>query len=79
MAIEKMYTISLGDFDLGQVIDGLEVRARAWEDTAAFCRSGDSPEGFVAEECNDAEEAERIAAHYRVIISRILEQRETQS
>lgn len=75
----KIFHIELDALDLGQIIDGLEVRATAWEKTAAYHGSGVSPTGFIVEECNDADEANRIAAHYRSIIAKIQTQREAQS
>ncbi len=78
-AMGKSYTITLDEFDLGQVLDGLEVRAKAWEETAQFLRTGEmARECFVAEECSDADEAERLADHYRAIIENIRKQREEQ-
>lgn len=75
----KLYRIELSDFDLGQVIDGLSIRAEAWEKTAEFYRTGEPPEDFIIEECRDADEAEKIAAHYRSIVWKLQEQREAQS
>lgn len=77
--MRRVYQITLDDFDLGQMLDGLEVRAKAWEDTAHYLRTGESPEQFfLAEECRDAEEAETLAQHYRSIIQRIRDQMEAQ-
>jgi hypothetical protein len=72
------YRIELSDFDLGQVLDGLEARAHAWEQTAKYHRTGESPADMIVEECRDAEEAENIAAHYQRIIGSIRKQREAQ-
>lgn len=72
----RKYRIELNELDLGQVLDGLEVRAIAWEKTAVFHRTGESPDDIFVEECRDAEEAEKIAAHYRSIIENIRKQRE---
>jgi hypothetical protein len=72
------YRIELDELDPGQVLDGLETRATAWEKTAIYHRTGESPPDVVVEECRDAEEAEKIAAHYRSIIATIREQREAQ-
>jgi hypothetical protein len=75
----KMYHIELEALDLGQAVDGLEVRAKQWEDTAHWMRTGESPdEFFMPEECSDAEEAESIARHYRNILKQIKEQVERQ-
>lgn len=76
--MQKIYRIELDDFDLGQLLDGLEARAEAWEKTADYHRTGESPADFIVEECNDADEAEKILAHYRSIISKIQKQREAQ-
>ena len=77
--MQKTYRIELSEFDLGQLLDGLNIRAEAWERTAQFHRTGEASPDFIVEECRDAEEAEKIAAHYRDIISKILKQREAQS
>jgi hypothetical protein len=39
---------------------------------------GEIPEEILVEECRDAEEAERIAEHYRSIIANIRKQKEEQ-
>lgn len=77
--MNKTYRIELDDFDLGQVLDGLEIRAEAWEKTENYHRAGESPPDFIVEECDDAEEAKTIAGHYRGIIAKIHEQMEAQS
>jgi hypothetical protein len=57
------------------VLDGLEVRAAAWENTASYLRTGEMPEEFfLAEECGEAEEAENIGRHYRAIMESIRRQ-----
>jgi hypothetical protein len=73
----RKFKIELDDFDLGQVLDGLEARAVIWEKTAEFHRTGEADAPI--EECRDAAEAEKIAAHYRSIISKIRNQREAQT
>ena len=76
----KTYSIQLDDIDLGQLLDGLESKAEAWEKTSDYLRTGESPEGefFVIEECSDPEEADAVAGHYRSIISKISGQMEEQ-
>jgi hypothetical protein len=65
--------------DLGQTIDALNARAQAWEDTATFLLTGEMPEEFfVAEECNDANEANKIAKDFRSITGKIEKQVEAQ-
>jgi len=75
----KAYCIELGEVELLQILGGLEIRADAWEKTADYHRTSESPAGFIIEESNDAEEASKIAAHYRSIIAKIQRQREEQS
>lgn len=77
--MSKTYVLRLNDHDLGQLLDGLEARAIAWSRTADYHRTGESPPDFSVEECNDADEAKRIATHYRSIIAKIQKQREEQS
>jgi hypothetical protein len=75
----KTYRIELDDLDLGQLLDGAEARAEAWERTARHYRTGELPPDFIIEECNGADEAERIAMHYRAIIAKVRSQREAHS
>src|SRR6185436_12274744 len=48
--MSKKYRIELDGFDLGQVLDGLEVRADAWMKTARYHRTGESPRDILVEE-----------------------------
>jgi hypothetical protein len=68
-AMAKSYRIELTDLDLGQLLDGMDMR------------TGGLPAGefFVIEECSQPEEADAIAAHYRSIIATIRRQMEVQS
>ena len=75
----KTYLLRLDENDVGQILDGLEVRAAAWEKTAEYHRTGESPPGFLVEECDDADEAAAIARRYRGIIANLVNQREVQS
>jgi hypothetical protein len=77
--MQKTYRIRINSHDLGQLLDGLKARAEAWEKTAEYHRTGQSPAGFIIEESNDAHEADSIANHYRSIMSKIQKQREAQS
>jgi hypothetical protein len=76
--MDKTYRIELDALDLGQLIDGLEIRADSWAKTAEYHRTGASPAGFIVEECSGLHEADRIAAHYHSIIAKIQQQREAQ-
>ncbi len=79
MQADKEYVIRLNAFDLGQLIDGLEVRADAWRNTAKHMTTGEaSKDEFLAEECRDAEEAERLAEHYDRIIATLMKQQAEQ-
>jgi hypothetical protein len=75
MPYDKEYVIRLSGLDLGQVIDGLEARATAWRLTATYLETGEAPDGFVIEECSNAEEAQRLAEHYERIIASLTVQR----
>lgn len=78
MKQDKEYIIRLNELDLGQVIDGLEVRANAWRLTAAYLEAGEAPDGFAMEECADAGEARRLAEHYERILSSLIQQQAEQ-
>jgi len=39
----KTYRIELSSSDLGQLLDGLTERAEAWENTAHYHRTGETP------------------------------------
>lgn len=71
MLPDKEFIIRLNGFDLGQLVDGLEVRADAWRLTAEYMETGEAPEGSMIEDCNDAEEARKIAGHSERIIEAV--------
>lgn len=77
----KTYRIKLDSLDVGQILDGLELRAESWERTAGYLRTETMPDGevFIVEECSKPEEADDIAAHYRSIIRSIRRQMEEQA
>lgn len=74
----KKYTFTLDENDVGQLLDGLSIRAESWEKTAEYLRDGCMPEGeiFIIEECSEPTEADEIAGRYRSIIKRIESQME---
>lgn len=78
MPPDKEYVIRLSSLDLGQVIDGLEARATAWSRTADYLETDEAPDGFVCEECSDAEEARGLAEHYRRILHSLIQQQTAQ-
>lgn len=77
----RTYRIELDEHDLGQLLDGLEIRADSWRRTAEFLRAGEMPDGefFMIEECSDEDEAEGIAADYDRIIGMVMAQRNSQA
>ncbi len=72
----KKYRVELEANDFGQILEGLEARAEAWEKTAVYHRTGESPPDFIVEECSNEHEANGIARHYRSIITKIRKQQE---
>jgi hypothetical protein len=77
--MSKTYLLRLDGHDLGQILDGLEIRAEAWEKTVDYHHTAESPPVFIVEECNNADEASRIENHYRSIIAKIRKQQEEQA
>lgn len=78
--MSKTYCIELDGNDLGQLLEGLEIRAEAWEKTGAYLLGTEfnGENFFLPEECHNPEEANAIAAHYRSIIERITDQMKAQ-
>ncbi len=75
----KMITVKLSANDLGQIIDGLEVRRKSWQDTANFLRDEYSPDdSFICEECTDEAEAQNLADWYERLIHSLTEQMNAQ-
>lgn len=75
---DKEFVIRLSGLDLGQVIDGLEARATAWNLTATYLETGEAPDGFAIEECSDAQEARRLAEQYQRILGNLIQQQTEQ-
>ena len=69
--MKKEVQLRLSDIEAGQVMDGLEMRAEAYERTAAYLSGHDSGEFFVIEEANDADEAVKIGQFYRRILEKM--------
>jgi len=70
--MKKHLQIVLNQHDLGQLLDGLRIRAEAWSKTADYLDSGfNTEDSFICEECSDPHEARRIARHYEMIITGI--------
>ncbi len=78
-ANQKIIELNLSADDVGQLLDGLRLRAEAWTKTADYLESGFNPDDtFICEECIDPNEARRIAQHYERIIIEIERQIERQ-
>ncbi len=75
----KSFQIHLESNDLGQLLDGLRVRADSWRKTSEYLQTeqmGEEP--FIAEDCSDPDEARSIAQHYEKIITQIERQIQNQ-
>jgi hypothetical protein len=71
----KKFRIELDGIDVGQIVDGITSRAESWQKTADFLETGYSfDDSFVCEECSDADEATKIAAHFSSIAACIQRQ-----
>jgi hypothetical protein len=77
---EKFVTLKLSELFVGQMLDGLRIRAESWERTKEYLADGviDSDDPYV-EECSDENEAEQIANFYKEIIKEIENQLKEQS
>jgi|HubBroStandDraft_6_1064221.scaffolds.fasta_scaffold1101580_1 hypothetical protein len=77
--MNKSYFLRLGENDLGQIIEGLQVRADSWRRTADYFRSGqNTDDNFSIEECNGEYEANQMALFYSRIIRNLERQRDEQ-
>lgn len=76
-AMGEDYTFTLNENDVGQLLDGLAIRAESWEKTADYLRDGSMPDGgiFIIEDCSEPTEADAIAEHHRSIIIKIKRQK----
>ena len=77
--MSKIYFLRLDDNDLGQIVEGLQVREESWRRTADYFRSGYNPDAsFVIEECNGEYEANQMALFYARILRNLERQRDEQ-
>ncbi len=75
---QRKKTLTLESADVLQILDALNDRAHAWENTeAVLLGEFESEDLFIPEECDDPSEAAEIAQHFRDIISTIESQLET--
>jgi hypothetical protein len=79
--MSQNYHIQLSGNDLGQLLDGLEIRAESWENTANYLHNEKNltDEFILIEECSQPEEADNIANHYRSIVATVRKQMLAQS
>src|SRR3954463_14268814 len=73
--MEKDVHLVLGESQVFQLLDGLEIRETAWRNTAKYLTTGEmGGDFFLIEECSNPDEATNIADDYRTIIERIRKQ-----
>lgn len=66
---ERRTTLMLENTDIFQILDALNDRAQAWENTeASLLGKFESEDLFIPEECDDPSEAAEIAQHFRDIV-----------
>lgn len=77
----KFVTLKLPMLFVGQMLDGLRIRAESWEHTKIYLSDGVivDPDNPYIEECNDEAEARQIETLYREIIKEIETQLVAQS
>ena len=77
---DEFVTLKLPKLFVGQMLDGLRIRAESWERTKIYLSDGiiDSDDPYI-EECNDETEARQIETLYREIIKEIETQLDAQS
>jgi hypothetical protein len=76
---DEFVTLMLPKLFVGQMLDGLRIRAESWERTKDYLSDGViDPDDPYIEECNDENEAEQIANFYREIIKAIETQLKSQ-
>ena len=69
------YRILLPMCDILQVLDSLDDKVAAWENTVQYAEGGLVADKFaVIEEHKDAEEARAVLQHYRDLVSKIQSQ-----
>lgn len=73
--MKREFVLKLNSVHVGQMLDGLRIRAESWRNTEIYMRDGYHPdESFICEECTSEYEAEQIAELYESIIATVEEQ-----
>jgi hypothetical protein len=77
----KFVTLKLPMLFVGQILDGLRIRAESWEHTKIYLSDGVvvDPDNPYIEECSDETEARQIETFYKEIIKEIETQLDAQS
>ncbi len=78
---DEFVTLKLPKVFVGQILDGLRIRAESWERTKIYFSDGVivDPDDPYIEECNDEVEARQIESYYKEIVKEIETQLEAQS
>jgi hypothetical protein len=77
--MEDFVKLTLSRMDIGQILDGLRERMKAWKGTYEYFKKGHADLCDIIEECSDANEAKAIADYYAKIIKDIEKQLKTAS
>jgi len=72
--MEEFVKLTLSRMDIGQILDGLRERMKAWKGTYEYFKKGHTELCEIIEECSDANEAKAIADYYAKIIKDIEKQ-----
>jgi hypothetical protein len=72
--MEEFVKLTLSRMDVGQILDGLRERMKAWKGTYEYFKKGHTELCEIIEECSDANEAKAIADYYAKIIKNIEKQ-----
>jgi len=78
---DEFVTLKLPKLFVGQILDGLRIRAESWEHTKIYLSDGVvvDPDDPCIEECSDEREARQVETFYREIIKEIEAQLDAQS
>jgi len=78
MLNDRRYMITLGEFDLGQSLDGVVERANEYRNTENYHETADFDSHEPILEVNDAHEAGTLAEHYENIVATLRAQMKEQ-
>ena len=73
--MKREFVLKLNSVHVGQILDGLRIRAESWRNTEIYMRDGyHSDDSFICEECTSEYEAEQITELYESIVATIEQQ-----